>query len=59
MTDTSTPMRSAFVTDEDGQIASDWVADDWISPMPRERSKTQSRSAEEFVSKLFRLLVDL
>jgi peroxiredoxin len=36
MADTSTPMRSAFVIDEDGQITYDWVADDWISPVPRE-----------------------
>lgn len=36
MADTSTPMRSVFVIDESGEIAYDWVADDWISPVPRE-----------------------
>jgi peroxiredoxin len=36
MADTSTPMRSVFVIDDEGEIAYDWVADDWISPVPRE-----------------------
>ncbi|MXR52252.1 redoxin domain-containing protein [Halovenus sp. WSH3] len=36
MADTSTPMRSVFVIDDDGEITYDWVADDWISPVPRE-----------------------
>lgn len=35
MADTSTPMRSVFVVD-DGTVAYRWVADDWISPVPRE-----------------------
>jgi peroxiredoxin len=36
MADTSTAMRSVFVVDGDGTIAYRWVADDWISPAPRE-----------------------
>jgi peroxiredoxin len=36
MADTSTTMRAAFVVDADGEISYRWVADDWISPVPRE-----------------------
>lgn len=36
MADTSTPMRSVFVIDDAGDIAYEWVGDDWISPVPRE-----------------------
>jgi peroxiredoxin len=32
----TTPMRATFVVDGEGTIAYRWVADDWISPAPRE-----------------------
>jgi peroxiredoxin len=36
MAGTSTPRRSVFVVNETGTIARRWIADDWISPVPRE-----------------------
>ncbi len=36
MANTSTPMRAVFVIDDDRTIQYRWVADDWISPVPRE-----------------------
>jgi peroxiredoxin len=36
MAATSTPWRSVFVLDADRTVTYRWVADDWISPVPRE-----------------------
>ncbi len=36
MAGTSTPWRAVFVVDESGTVSYRWVADDWISPVPRE-----------------------
>jgi peroxiredoxin len=36
MAGTSTPMRAVFVVDETDTVTRRWVADDWISPVPRE-----------------------
>lgn len=36
MVNTSTPMRAVFVIDAEENIHYEWVADDWISPVPRE-----------------------
>lgn len=36
MADTSTPWRSVFVVDSTGSIRYRWIADDWISPVPRD-----------------------
>ncbi|AGB33250.1 alkyl hydroperoxide reductase/ thiol specific antioxidant/ Mal allergen [Natrinema pellirubrum DSM 15624] len=36
MADVSTPWRSAFVLDADREVQYAFVADDWISPLPRE-----------------------
>ncbi|SER54433.1 redoxin domain-containing protein [Natrinema salaciae] len=36
MTNVSTPWRSAFVLDADREVRYAFVADDWISPLPRE-----------------------
>jgi peroxiredoxin len=36
MAGTSTARRSVFVVDETGAVTRRWVADDWISPVPRE-----------------------
>jgi peroxiredoxin len=36
MANTSTPWRSVFVVDGDREIQYRWVAEDWISPTPRE-----------------------
>lgn len=35
MANTSTPMRAVFVLDADATVQYRWVADDWISPVPR------------------------
>lgn len=36
MANTSTPMRAVFVIDSNDKIQYQWVAEDWISPVPRE-----------------------
>ncbi|WP_226481044.1 redoxin domain-containing protein [Natrinema amylolyticum] len=36
MANVSTPWRSAFVLDSDREVRYAFVADDWISPLPRE-----------------------
>jgi peroxiredoxin len=36
MGDISTPWRAVFVVDASGTITYRWVADDWISPVPRD-----------------------
>lgn len=36
MADTSTPWRSVFVVDSTGTISYRWIAEDWISPVPRD-----------------------
>ncbi len=36
MANVSTPWRSAFVVDADREVRYAFVADDWISPLPRE-----------------------
>ncbi|MFC7154945.1 peroxiredoxin family protein [Halomarina halobia] len=36
MANASTPMRAVFVVDEERTVRDAWVADDWISPVPRE-----------------------
>lgn len=36
MANVSTPWRSAFVIDSDREVRYAFVADDWISPLPRE-----------------------
>ncbi|MXV63665.1 redoxin domain-containing protein [Natronorubrum sp. JWXQ-INN-674] len=36
MANVSTPWRSAFVVDADREVQYAFVADDWISPLPRE-----------------------
>jgi len=35
MANVSTARRAVFVIDEDRTITYDWVAEDWISPVPR------------------------
>ncbi len=35
MDGTSTPMRAVFVVNSDQQVTYRWIADDWISPVPR------------------------
>ncbi|WP_254522435.1 redoxin domain-containing protein [Natrinema caseinilyticum] len=40
MAGVSTPWRSAFVLDPDREITYAFVADDWISPLPREEIET-------------------
>lgn len=36
MANTAVPMRSVFVVDDDLTVQYRWIADDWISPVPRE-----------------------
>lgn len=40
MANTSTPMRSVFVVDENLTVQYRWIAEDWISPVPREEIET-------------------
>lgn len=45
MANTSTPFRAVFVLNNDRTITYAWIADDWISPVPRQE-------VEEAVGKL-------
>ncbi|WP_254528550.1 redoxin domain-containing protein [Natrinema gelatinilyticum] len=40
MAGVSTPWRAAFVLDSDREVTYAFVADDWISPLPREEIET-------------------
>ncbi len=43
MDGTSTPLRAIFVINSDQQVAYRWIADDWISPVPRREVETAVR----------------
>lgn len=43
MAGTSTPMRAVFVIDGDRTVAYRWIADDWISPVPRKEVEAAVR----------------
>jgi len=49
MADTSTAWRAVFVVDADDRVAYRWVADDWISPVPREDVEAAVRALPESV----------
>lgn len=39
MAGTSTALRAVFVVDGTGTVTHRWIADDWVSPVPREESR--------------------
>ncbi|MFD1512627.1 redoxin domain-containing protein [Halomarina rubra] len=47
MAGVSTPMRSTFVVDADREVRYRWVADDWISPAPRDEVADAVAGLEE------------